>query len=575
LGVTRDVAADANVPTPEATKQPLASGRRALILHLFVVTLILAIGLGLIWFAFSTKITSQEDYDRVINTVAKWQPVSQWLFLIGLALLFSRVTRYTALYPLTVFLVSFEPVFELVNQGIASSSQSLAPTLDAVIAGATPQTFTVGLLGIYTIVFAVITAVIRPSLADYGTVGATSRVDAGRTLRPKAMRAADDYRRRIKTYFSPRPIWPIVASVVGTALALFGMVGVPQALESLYVQWITSLFALFSLAALALLPGDKKRGPTYYLYLFVAIALMGSVVINQLTGYPYTVRVRLIQQDDVDGLISYYRWYWTIAGAVLIAYALLFRYLIYRRWHLATDAQIDACIADDLRSLLPRAMSRMGIDQSGLIAQPLTLRSFPDRSAITNAFYGSRIGDDDKLRFTPQSATVIAFTAEQTLYYEMTVDLTTGAVLNEVNVEFFYQDVSNVARTSSTNVVELKSMSMMLGWLRNLFSRSTAARQRELKERSINDALMLPGRDVFQINLDSGRALVVILRDNTFFDTKRKRIVSVLTGTASGGATRPDLDLALPVDENERVMRNIRSMLRDKKRALLMDRDAD
>jgi hypothetical protein len=245
---------------------------------------------------------------------------------------------------------------------------------------------------------------------------------------------------------------------------------------------------------------------------------------------------------------------------------------IYPRWHLATDAEVDACIADDLKDAVSRAFERLDVDQSQLIAEPLRLRGFPDRSAISNVYMGSWIGDDDRLRFTPQSATVIAFTEEQTLYYEITVDLTTGVVVNETSIEFFYQDVSNVARVSTTQVVQLKSLSLVLGKLRGLFSRSDAARQRELKNRSINDSLQFPGRDLFQINLDSGRALAVVLRDSSFFDTKRKRVVSVLSGVMPGGAANPDQDVDLPIDENERVMRNVRAMLRDKKRALLLEK---
>ena len=96
--------------------------------------------------------------------------------------------------------------------------------------------------------------------------------------------------------------------------------------------------------------------------------------------------------------------------------------------------------------------------------------------------------------------------------------------------------------------------------------------RREMKRRSINDTVQLPGRDVFQINLDSGRAMVIVLRDNSFFDTKRKRVVSALNAIkAASGGQFDQRDADLPFDENERAMRSIRSMLRNKKRTLLLE----
>lgn len=317
----------------------------------------------------------------------------------------------------------------------------------------------------------------------------------------------------------------------------------------------------------------------FYFNLFLVLFFASSVLLNEATGYPYSRPDELRQQlngpspppeDAGLVLISFLYWYWLLSGALLIAYALTFRFLIFPRWHLATDADIDACSGRDFKDLISRAFARLGIDRSRLIAEPLTLRGFPDRSVLSNVFLGSWVDKHDRLRFTPQTATVIAFTENEALFYEMTVDLTTGVIVKETNVEFFYQDVSNTARVSTTQVIEFRALWSLVGRLRSVFSRVEAAKRREQKDQSINDTVRLPGRDVFQINLDSGRALIVILRDNLFFDTKRKRIVSALTGIVPASAQRRH-DAALPIDENERAMRNIRSMLRDKKRALLLE----
>jgi len=271
-------------------------------------------------------------------------------------------------------------------------------------------------------------------------------------------------------------------------------------------------------------------------------------------------------------LISYYYWYWLLMGALVTGYAMAFRFLVYPRWHLATEAEVDACIAADFTDLIVRAFTRLGIDRSRLIAEPVCLRGFPDRSVISNVFFGSWVDKHDRLRFTPQNGTVFAFTADQVLYYEMTVDLTTGVIVNETNAEFFYQDVSNVARISTTQVIRFKALWSILGRLGSLFSRSEAAKRHEMKERSVNDTVQFPGRDVFQINLDSGRAMVVVLRDNSFFDTKRKRIVSVVNVNRPASLSQKgERDADLPIDENERAMRIIRKMLRDNKRGLLLE----
>src|SRR5262249_26432713 len=159
----------------------------------------------------------------------------------------------------------------------------------------------------------------------------------------------------------------------------------------------------------------------------------------------------------------------------------------------ATDADVDACIARDFKAVETRAMGRLGVvDRSHLVADPLLLRGLPDRATLPSVFFGSWCDIQDRLRFTLQTAACMTSTGEQALFYEMTVDLTTGVIVNEPNVEFFYQDVSNVARVSITHVIEFRALSSFFSWIQSVFSRSHAARQRALKDRSINDTIQLP-----------------------------------------------------------------------------------
>jgi hypothetical protein len=583
-----DIPPEAPASTREPAKAsaaPLGSSRRArLLLHFSIVVAIFALGAGLLWLAMAQPITTIEGLRGLQNMWAIWSLITQVLFVVGIALLLSRVTRYGPLYPLTLFLVSLEAVQQLVVDAVVQTWPANQPVVDVPFIGMTEERLVFIVIGLYAVGFAIVTVVIRgigDSPEDTAIqVEAPVGSDRIHTVQQAALRAEDERRRRITAYFSNRPLWPWFASALGVYLLMFAIIGNLDSQNDMFIYWNQLVVPLFGASALALLFGDQKRGPMYYFYLFVVLLSAGSILLDRATGYPFSARSEWVQQiqqlstREAAGaaLISYYYWYWLLMGALVTGYAMAFRFLVYPRWHLATEAEVDACIAADFTDLIVRAFTRLGIDRSRLIAEPVCLRGFPDRSVISNVFFGSWVDKHDRLRFTPQNGTVFAFTADQVLYYEMTVDLTTGVIVNETNAEFFYQDVSNVARISTTQVIRFKALWSILGRLGSLFSRSEAAKRHEMKERSVNDTVQFPGRDVFQINLDSGRAMVVVLRDNSFFDTKRKRIVSVVNVNRPASLSQKgERDADLPIDENERAMRIIRKMLRDNKRGLLLE----
>ena len=559
----------------------------SLLLHFAIVVAIFALGFGLLWSAMTVPITI-EGLSGLQAKWGDWRQVTLVLFVVGVSLLFFQITRYGPFYPLTVFFVSLAAVQQLVFDAVMMAWPSDQDIVNVPFNGITLQRLMFVIIGLYVIGFALVTLTFRPIQDRPESTGAgVVPVGPSDTLSQPtaALRAEDERRRRIRAYFSARPLWPWVASSLGIALMTFAVVGIPELQEKMFINGNKEyLPSLFGISALALLFEDRKREPMYYFNMFVVLLWAGTLLSNWATGYPISIRFEWIRQINdesqqppihraaQEALISYYFWYWLLMGALVTTYAAAFQFVVYPRWHLASDAEVDNCIASDFKNVIERAFARLGVDRSLLIAEPLSLRGFPDRSVLSNVFFGSWVDEHDRLRFTPQTATVVAFTEDQVLYFEMTVDLTTGVTVNETNVEFFYQDVSNVARVSTTEVIQYKSLWSMLGWVKSLFSRSEGAMRREMKRRSINDTVQLPGRDVFQINLDSGRAMVIVLRDNSFFDTKRKRVVSALNAIkAASGGQFDQRDADLPFDENERAMRSIRSMLRNKKRTLLLE----
>jgi hypothetical protein len=564
---------------------------RESIVRLLIALAILALGVTALWLASAIK--TDNAYDLMSARFAIWREVSQILFLLSLAVLISDVALRSPWMGVILFFISLEPLQQLLTDFVTQSWAQVQPVLKMVFPDVSDLSFMMVAVGLYAIAFAAGTVILRPG----GDLDLFQRPDEliGSPASKAARRSLNSRRRRIKGYFSKRPWWPLPAAIAAIILILFSLAADDNAEDKLFQWWMTAVTLVFSYSALALLWERRKRKPVFYLNVFGAVVLMGSLLADKVIGYPYTERQKLLDElsdlnarygattDNVlrsqlsdqynkalDTLSSLYHWYWIALGALVLVYAILFRYVIYRRWHLASDAEVDATIADDLNQVTSRAFRRLGVDRAKLIAEPLYLRGFPDRSTASRVFCGSWIGGDDRLRFTPISATVIAFTEEQTLFYDIAIDLTTGIVVDETNTEFFYQDVSSVARASTTQVLDLHTLFSWLGRLRGFFQRSEAARTREIKDRSVNDSVQLPGRDLFVITLSSGRQLTIVMRDNTFFDIKRKRIVWV-QGAAAPRPKATDGDGDLPLDENERAVRNVRRMLRDKKRALLLD----
>ncbi len=149
-------------------------------------------------------------------------------------------------------------------------------------------------------------------------------------------------------------------------------------------------------------------------------------------------------------------------------------------------------------------------------------------------------------------------------------------MVHESIVEFFYQDVSNVARANACQTLDKGAALPVTGAVKSLFSLRTSLRRSRIRSMTVADTVQFEGRDVFQINLESGRALAVVLKDDSFFDEASGRLVGVLKSVntilrRAPSSSAPLYETDLPADENKRIMRNIRTMIRDKKLAILRE----
>lgn len=380
-------------------------------------------------------------------------------------------------------------------------------------------------------------------------------------------------RNHIRAYFTSKPFWPWLM-IPGAIAALM------QALNQggfYFSGWVILLEVLFLLALWRLLSDDRRTvrvldAPVFFVALHT-VDLIQDLIVSTFVSPGYDMGADVTEPFWP----TYINRYYIVLCAVAVLYALAYRFLIYPSFRRATDKDIDALVEQDMQPLLQHGLIKLGVERAQLIAEPVLLRGLPDRETLGGAFIGAHIGKDDVLRFTPQRGTVMAFGDDQVHFYEGTVDVTTGNIIHESVVEFFYQDISNVARVNGTQTVPLASAITPKDRFYSMFSRRKARRHERVRALTSGESVQCEGQDVFQINLESGRALSVILKDAQFFDKSKRRFVGMLDSLRPSMARSLNeastvLKTDLPVQHNERVMRAIRLLIRDKKRSLLHER---
>jgi hypothetical protein len=387
---------------------------------------------------------------------------------------------------------------------------------------------------------------------------------------PTSLRRPRDERIHVKNYFTTKPVWPFLMIIGAVTLFIFSLQG---ASELYYRNWIYVLVGLFVLAIYKLVADDMRTVRPLDLSIFIvalyAFDAVQDVVATHLVAPSY-------ENNDFWGTIwpNYLMYYFGGIAGVAVLYSLIYRFIVHPRSRRARDSDIDDLIASDMRPFITHGLQQLGVAPERLISEPVWLRGLPDKDALNGAFVGAHVGDDDVLRFTPQRGTVIAFTEDQVHFYEGTLDITTGRVIHESIVEVFYQDISNVARVSGAESIPLSRALSMTARLKSLFSRRKAGQNARILSLTSGTTVQFEGRDVFQINLESGRALTVVLRDDSFFDRSKSMFVGMFAGLRPASAAKSLIGAAshtksnLPVEQNERVMSVVRSLIRDKKRSL-------
>ena len=513
------------------------------------------------WAGYLIYLAVTDEPAALSQTVGMLRWTSLAVFSIGFVALLTGASQKSTAYPLILFALLQEGVLSLFTIGWAFATRT----------GNVPwQMFgklIYSVLGTFAAIYA---AILLVSLIV--------SLIAGRRLpnpvaAPVVAPAPEEEaaRRRIKSYFKSKPWWPWFLAYAGLSLAIFAVAAPPRdLLQFSYPFWTGIVGSLFLLSLMNVVASGGRHLSivdarsclimTYMSYLLLSLA--STTFVRPQFGNSYWT-------EQWPTILSRY---FVVLGIVLIIYSMTYRFFIHRYWRRASDREIEATASSDTAPMLEHGLAQLGVERPRLVAEPLMLRGLPDRDAVGGAFIGSHIGKDDVLRFTPQRCTVFAFTDDQVHYYEGTVDLTTGRIVHELVVEFFYQDISNVARANGSQTIDRSSALPLRGALFGLFSPRTAIRRRRIDSLAVNDTIQFEGRDLFQINLESGRALSVVLRDDSFFDIRKRRLVGILKAIgarSSRAAATAMYQTDLPTSDNDRVIRSIRALIRDKKRSLL------
>lgn len=204
-------------------------------------------------------------------------------------------------------------------------------------------------------------------------------------------------------------------------------------------------------------------------------------------------------------------------GLVLIAIGII----IIVSWSMRkpqrpSDSEMDGYIADDLSMAKDKSLQKASIDESELVGESVIVTGprFWDTGGAEFLF---RKGEDNILRFSPISVTVLHMTQNQVVSYQCCLDLTTGNYLNEGTDEYFYKDVVSVATKTDSKTVPTDKFG----------------------------TIQLNAREAFVLTTSGGTAIEVVLKD--------PKLIEMM-----GGGN-------IPTTAAEKAIQVVRKMLREKK----------
>jgi hypothetical protein len=182
----------------------------------------------------------------------------------------------------------------------------------------------------------------------------------------------------------------------------------------------------------------------------------------------------------------------------------------------ATDQEMDQWLDEDLKELSPKALKKLGIDQSELISEPIRIHGpiLWAANGVSGQDLVWKTGKDRIARFGVYKATLFHLTDKQIGSYQATYNFLKHIPLNESTDEYFYKDIVNVStKETSTSY-------------------------------SLPNGQKLVSAETFALKVSSGDAVEVVLRDPALEKFTQGQI---------------------PTTTAEKAIQSIRTILREKK----------
>ena len=212
-----------------------------------------------------------------------------------------------------------------------------------------------------------------------------------------------------------------------------------------------------------------------------------------------------------------------VVGILMVLIGILVIYLDIK--NRPNDNQIDDWIEEDLEEARKKSLFKLSIDESEIIFEEKIIITGPRYERTGGADFKFKIGKDKQLRFTPIDVFVINLTDNQFMTYQCCLDILTGNLLSESTDEYFYKDIVTVGtKTSSYTMKFDKPVKLPNGQLET--------------QRQVNDG------EKFVLTTSGGTSTEVLLRDQSM---------------------EKEVGYTYKINDAEKVIQNIRKMLREKK----------
>ena len=112
-----------------------------------------------------------------------------------------------------------------------------------------------------------------------------------------------------------------------------------------------------------------------------------------------------------------------------------------------SDVQVDQWLEEDIKTLVPKALSKCGLTEGELVGDPLVIRGpiYWEVTGVNKADLVFRKGNDGMARFGVYDLTNVFLTDQRLTAYKCYFNFLKNVTLNESTTEYFYQDVVSVS----------------------------------------------------------------------------------------------------------------------------------